>query len=396
MIGSRWGLTGEQQWLLDMADKFGQEKLWPLADKMDHEEWWPPEIFAELGSNGMLGATVAPEYGGAGMGYLEAGLITQGFARWNHAIALGWMAHDNLCANNIALNGSAELKAKYLPRMTSGEYVGCLALTEPGAGSDALGSMRTRAERDGDGFRLNGSKIYITNGPIADVCLVYAKTQPDQGSKGITAFLVETAQPGFQVARKLVKMGFRGSQTAELFFDDVGVPAANIVGELHQGHRVVMAGLDFERAMVAPLALGIAERALDLSVDYVKHRRQFGTPIADFQMIRSRVADMYTDIEAARALCWGTLARCDVVDEATAGRGEIHAQTAAAVYFCAEVLHRVLDHALQVHGGFGYMWETEINRLYRAIKLLEIGAGTTEVRKMIIADELLGRPGRSS
>jgi isovaleryl-CoA dehydrogenase len=249
--------------------------------------------------------------------------------------------------------------------------------------------MRTRAVRDGDVYRITGSKLYITNGPIADVCLLYAKSQPDRGSKGITAFAVETDTPGFQVAQKLIKMGFRGSQTAELVFDDMVVPVANIVGEEHEGHQVVMSGLDYERAVGASISVGIAERALQLAIEFAKTRQQFGRPIAEFQMVQSLIAEMYADVQAARTLSWQVLAECSNVDETVAGRGEIHARTAAAVMFSADACNRVLNRALQVHGGSGYIWETEMNRLFRSIKLMEIGAGTTEVRKMIIAGELL-------
>ena len=386
----RFGLTPDEQHLFDAADTFARRELGPLAERMDNEEWWPPEMMATLGRNGMLGATIGEQYGGAGMSLLAAGLVIQAFARWNPAAALSILAHDNLCANNIFVNGNDDVRGRYLPKLCSGEWIGCLGLTEPGAGSDALGSMRTRGVRDGDVYRITGSKIYITNSPVADVCLLYAKTQPDRGSKGITAFVVDTKTPGFTVAQKMIKMGFRGSQTGELVLDDLVVPVDNIVGEEHEGHRVVMSGLDIERAMVAPLAVGIAERALALSIEYAKTREQFGKPIGQFQMVQSLIAEMYVDLQAATALCWQVLAECDSIDPADAGRGSIHGRSAAAVMFCTEMSNRVLDHAVQVHGGSGYIWETEINRLFRTIKLLEIGAGTTEVRKMIIAGELLG------
>lgn len=388
---SQFSLTDEQRALLDEADRFARNELYPLAEQMDNEEWWPPDIMAKLGANGYLGATIPEEYGGAGMGLLEAGLVIQAFARWNHAFALSWGAHDNLCANNLSNNGSEELKRRYLPKLCSGEYIGALGLTEPGAGSDALGSMRTRAVRDGDTYVLNGAKMYITNGPVADVVLLYAKSQAQRGSKGVTAFLVETATPGFSVAQKLTKMGFRGSPTAELVLEDVVVPVANIVGVEHEGHQVVMSGLDIERAALAPISLGIAERALELSVEYANSREQFGKPIASFQMIQSRIADMYTGIQTMRAFTYEVLAELAGVDETRAGRGEVHARTAAVVMYNANTLNQILDHAVQIHGGSGYLWETEINRLFRATKLGEIGAGTTEVRKMIIAEEVLGR-----
>ena len=386
---SRFKLTEDQTLLLDHADKFGREQLLPLAERMDNEEWWPDELMPRLGELGFLGITIPEKYGGVGMGLLDAGVVLQAFSRYNHAFGLSWVAHDNLCANNLFNNGSESIRERYLPKLCSGEWIGCLGLTEPGAGSDALGSMRTRAVRDGDHFVINGTKLYITNGPVADICLLYAKTEPGQGSRGITAFVVETGSPGFKVAQKLKKMGFRGSQTAELVFEDLVVPRENIVGEENQGHKVVMSGLDFERAMIAPINVGMAERALKLSVEYAGTREQFGKPIAEFQMIQSYLADMYTWVETMKTFCWQVLSESDSVEGHEAGRGEIHARTAASVMYCANMCNRVLDHAVQIHGGSGYIWESEVNRLFRGTKLLEIGAGTTEVRKMIIAEELL-------
>ena len=386
---TQFDLTTDQRQLFEHADRIGKEKLLPLAERMDNEEWWPEDLFAELGSLGFLGVTVPEKYGGVGLGLLESGLILQAFSRWNHAVGLSWVAHDNLCLNNIYRNGSEEIREQYLPNLCSGKGTGCLGLTEPGAGSDALGSMRTRAELDGDHYVINGSKLYITNGPVADVCLLYAKTQQDAGSKGITAFVVETGTPGFKVAQKLTKMGFRGSQTAELVFEDMVVPRKNIVGTEHQGHQVVMSGLDYERAAIAPINVGVAERALELAVDYAKTRRQFDQPISQFQMIQSRIADMYVWVETMKTFCWQVLEEAQNVDETQAGRGQIHARTAASVMYCADMCNKVLDNALQIHGGSGYIWESEINRLFRSTKLLEIGAGTTEVRKMIISGEVL-------
>jgi len=386
---TQFDLTSDQRQLFEHADRIGREKLLPLAERMDNEEWWPEDLFAELGSLGFLGVTVPEKYGGVGLGLLESGLILQAFSRWNHAVGLSWVAHDNLCLNNIYRNGSEEIREQYLPNLCSGKWTGCLGLTEPGAGSDALGSMRTRAELDGDHYVINGSKLYITNGPVADVCLLYAKTQQDAGSKGITAFVVETETPGFKVAQKLTKMGFRGSQTAELVFEDMVVPRKNIVGIEHQGHQVVMSGLDYERAAIAPINVGVAERALELAVDYAKTRTQFDQPISQFQMIQSRIADMYVWVETMKTFCWQVLEEAQNVDETQAGRGQIHARTAASVMYCADMCNKVLDSALQIHGGSGYIWESEINRLFRSTKLLEIGAGTTEVRKMIISGEVL-------
>ncbi|MFA7555489.1 MAG: acyl-CoA dehydrogenase family protein [Spongiibacteraceae bacterium] len=389
MTENPFNLTTEQQGLMDHADKYARERMYPLAQKMDDEEYWPVDIMREMGGLGFLGTTVPAEYGGAGMTLMDTGIMLQAFSRWNHALALSWVVHDNLCTNNFYNNASEVLRKKYLPKLCSGELIGCLGLTEPGAGSDALGSMRTRAVADRDDFVLNGSKLYITNGPIADVCLLYAKTDMNAGSKGITAFLIETNTPGFSVAQKLVKMGFRGSQTAELVLEDVRVPRENVVGEVNQGHKVVMSGLDFERALIAPISVGIAERALELAIDYAKTRVQFGKPIASFQMVQAHIADMYVWVETMKTFASKVLAEVSSVDETQAGRGSIHALTAASVMYCADMCNKVLNSAVQVHGGSGYIWESEINRLFRSIKLLEIGAGTTEVRKMIIAGELL-------
>ncbi|MGN6310075.1 MAG: acyl-CoA dehydrogenase family protein [Xanthobacteraceae bacterium] len=384
-----FALDEEQTAILDQADRFARKELYPLSERMDRDEWWPADAFARIGENGFFGATISEEYGGAGLDLVAAGLVVQGFARWNHAMALSVAAHDNLCANNIYRNGNEQQRRKYLPDLCAGRKIGALGLTEPGAGSDALGSMRTTARRDGDHYVLNGGKIFITNGPVADVLLVYAKTDRAKGAHGISTFIVEKDFPGFKVAQKLTKMGYRGSQTAELVFEDCRVPAENLVGAENSGVAVVMSGLDLERAMIAPLCLGVAERALELSVDYARTRQQFGKPIGSFQMVQSMLADMYVQVEAMRTLTYRTLAEAAPLEIGGGGRGDIHKLTAAALMFAADACHNVLDRALQIHGGSGYIWESEINRLYRSIKLLEIGAGTTEVRKMIIAGEML-------
>ena len=385
----QFDLNEEQRAILDQADRFARNELYQYSERMDAEEWWPEDAFGKIAEAGFFGVTISEAYGGAGLDLTAAGLVTQAFSRWNHALALSWLAHDNLCANNIYRNGDAAQRRKYLPGLCSGQKVGALGLTETGAGSDALGSMRTSARREGDHYVLNGGKIYITNGPIADVLLVYAKTDKARGAHGISAFIVEKDYPGFKVAQKLTKMGYRGSQTGELVFEECRVPVENLVGEENKGVAVVMSGLDLERAMVAPICLGIAERALDLSIDYAQTRQQFGKPIGSFQMVQSMLAEMYVQIEAMRALTYRTLAASAPLDIGGGGRGDIHKLTAAAVMHAADSVHFVLDRAVQIFGGAGYIWESEINRLYRSIKLLEIGAGTTEVRKMIIAGELL-------
>lgn len=382
-------LSDDQREILDAADRFGRKEMLPLAARMDAEEWWPDDVFPKIGAAGFFGITVAPDHGGLGSDLLTSGLILQGFARWNHALALSWVAHENLCLNNIYRNANDDLKRRYLPGMCDGTKIGALGLTEPGAGSDALGSMRTTARRDGDDYVLNGSKIYITNGPVADVLLVYAKTDPERGPKGISAFIVEKGFPGFQVAQKMTKMGFRGSQTAELVFDECRVPVGNLVGRENAGVAIVMSGLDLERAMISPICLGIAERALELSIAFAKTRVQFGKAISEFQMVRSKLADMYVWVETMRTFNYRVLAAANALEVGGGGRGQIHALTAASVMYTAETMNKVLSEAVQIHGGAGYIWESEINRLYRAIKLLEIGAGTTEVRKLIISEELL-------
>jgi isovaleryl-CoA dehydrogenase len=356
---------------------------------MDNDEYWPPQTMPELARMGFLGVTVASEYGGAGSDLFTSGLIMQGLARHNHATALSYVAHENLCVNNIARNASEALKRRYLPGLCDGSLVGALGLTEPGAGSDALGSMATTARRDGDNYILNGRKLYITNGPVADVVLMYAKTDKSAGHKGISAFIVDTSAPGFKVAQKLDKMGFRGSPTAELVLDDCVVPAANLVGEENKGVGIVMSGLDLERATVAMINIGMAERAFELALDYCKTRRQFGKAIGEFQLVQGKLADMYVDVETAKTFAYRALAACNDADEASAGRGELHMLTAASILYAAEACTRVITDAVQLFGGAGYMRETEINRLYRATKLLEIGAGTSEIRKLIIAGELL-------
>ena len=383
------GLSNDEIEVLGNADHFAQNELYPLSQKMDDEEWWPTDIFPKIGATGYFGITAPEQYGGSGMDVFTSGLILQAFGRWNHALALSWVAHENLCLHNILRNANEEQKNKYLPAMCKGTSIGALGLTEPGAGSDALGAMRTTARREGGHYVLNGSKLYITNGPVADVLLVYAKTDKDKGPKGISAFIVEKDFPGFKVAQKLTKMGFRGSQTAELVFEECKVPVENLVGAENNGVKVVMSGLDLERAMISPICLGIAERAFQLALDYAKQRKQFGRPISDFQMVQAKLADMYTWVESMRLFTYQTLRAANVIGEDDGGRGEIHKITAAGVLYVAETMNKVLNDAVQVHGGTGYIWESEINRLYRSIKLLEIGAGTSEVRKMIIAKELL-------
>jgi isovaleryl-CoA dehydrogenase len=384
-----FALSNSQQEILDLANDFARDQLHGLQQRMDNDEWWPDHVMPELAKMGFLGVTVDPADGGAGSDFFTSGLIAQGLARWNHALALSYVAHENLCLNNIARNGSAEIRQAYCKGLCDGSLIGALALTEPGAGSDALGSMATTARREGDNYILNGRKLYITNGPVADVILVYAKTDKAAGARGISAFIVEKNFPGFKVAQKLDKMGFRGSPTAELLFDDCVVPAKNLLGAENKGVGIVMSGLDLERAIVAMINVGMAERALDLAIEYAKTRQQFGKTIGEFQLVQGKLAEMYVAVETMKTFCYRTLAYANSINDGDGGRGEVHKLTAAAIMYAAEQCSKVVADAVQIHGGSGYMREMEINRLYRATKLLEIGAGTTEVRKVIIASELL-------
>lgn len=388
-MSAGFSLNEDQQAILDAADQYAREQLLPLAKRMDDEEWWPDAEFRALGPAGYLGITVPTDLGGAGLDLFSSGLVLQAFSRWNHALGLSWVAHENLCMNNILRNGSPEQVERYVPGLSDGSLIGCLGLTEPGAGSDALGSMASTAVRDGDDYIINGRKLYITNGPVADVCLLYVKTDMSKGPHGISALIVDMDNPGVTVAQKMIKMGFRGSQTAELAFDDCRVPVSSLIGKENEGVKCVMSGLDLERAMITPIAVGMAERALDLSIAFAKERKQFGEPIANFQMIQSRLADMGALVETMRIYNYYALAALNDLLPGEGGRGEVHKIAATSVMYAADSLNKVLDHASQIHGGVAYIWETEINRLYRGIKLLEIGAGTTEVRKMIIAQELL-------
>ncbi len=388
-IKANYTLTDEQRTIVDQVDRVAREVLYPLQAKMDAEDWWPEDLFRQMGELGLLGITAPIELGGSGQNEFTQALVSEVICKWNPAVGLSHGAHDNLCLNNLLRNGSKEQKKKYIPGLCTGEIVGGLGLTEPGAGSDALGSMATTAVRDGDEYVLNGTKMFITNGPIADLILVYAKTDKSRGAKGISAFLVETDSPGFTVAQKLDKMGFRGSPTGELVFDDCRIPAENIIGEENTGVSVVMSGLDLERAMVSSVCLGMAERALELALEYAQIREQFGKPISRFQMIQSRLAEIYVDVESARALSYRALAACVGLPKGGGGRGEIHKLTAASCLHSAEAFNRAVTNACHIFGGSGYMQDTEINRLFRANKLLEIGAGTSEIRKIIIAEELL-------
>jgi isovaleryl-CoA dehydrogenase len=360
---------------------------------MDKEDWFPEEEFRALGAQGLLGMTVPAAYGGAELDVLSQCFVCEAVSYWNHAFAASMLASDNLCVNNLVRNANAQQKSIYLPRFCDGRAIGALGMTEPGAGSDALGSMATTARRDGDDYVLNGRKLFITNGPVADVLLVYAKTAPERKQHGISAFIVESTFKGFRVAQKLDKMGWRGSPTGELVFDDCRVPAANLVGHENEAVGIMMSGLDFERVIGAFYAVGLAQRALDLAVEYATMRKQFGRAIGEFQMVQAMLADMYTEVESMRALTYQVGREIAQLGEGGGGRGAIHKRSAAAVLHAGRACSRVLDQAVQIHGGMGFMNETEVNRLYRSGKVMEIGAGTNQVRQLIIAGELLKEAG---
>jgi len=383
-------MTGEEiQSLVDYASRYFMEKLYPLQQRMDDEEWFPEAEFRALGEMGFLGITVPQEYGGQGLSYLAAGMLCEAMAYANPALAFSWASHDNLCLDALFRNGNEEQRQRFVPKMCAGELIGGLGMTEPGAGSDALGSMRTTARRNGDHYLLNGGKLYITNGPVADVFIVYAKTAPELGNKGISAFIVEKTSPGFKCAQKLDKMGFRGSATGELVFEDCVVPVENLIREENKGAAVMMSGLDVERLLSAPLCVGPAQRALDIALDHARTRVQFGQAIGQFQLVQALLADMYVAIDTSRTYLHRALSMCDTMELKDAGRGEIHKISAAALIQCSRSGSFVTDAAVQIFGGSGYMRDTEVNRLYRTSKVMEIAAGTQEIRKTIIAKELL-------
>ncbi len=379
-------LTDEQRMIKETVYKWSVQELGPLQEKIDEEDWFPPDFFKKCADIGILGITMDEKYGGLGGDVLMQALAIEEMSRICPALAMSYGAHSNLCANNIHKNANEALKEKYLPPLISGEKIGALGLTEPNAGSDAI-SLRTRAVKKGDKYILNGSKIFITNGPVADTLLVYAKTEPEMGAKGISAFIVEKEYPGFAVSRKLKKVGMRGSPTAELVFDNCEVPAENLVGQENLGVHVMTSGLDIERIVLAAGSVGMAQQALDYSIRYAVEREQFGQPIANFQMIQQKLADMYARTEAARLLVY----RAATVAQGAkrGGKGtELTRQAAAAILFAGETATWVCDQGIQIHGGYGYCLEFPVQKLWRDAKLYEIGAGTSEVRRMIIAREL--------
>lgn len=367
--------------LRETVHRFAQERLKPVAADIDRSNRFPHDVWAEMGALGLLGITVAETYGGADMGYLAHTVAVEEIARASASVSLSYGAHSNLCVNQINLNGTDAQKAKYLPALVSGKHVGALAMSEAGAGSDVV-SMSLRAERRGDHYRLNGSKYWITNGPDADTLVVYAKTDPSAGSRGISAFIIEKTMKGFSTGPHFDKLGMRGSNTAELIFDDVDVPIENLLGEENRGVRVLMSGLDFERVVLSGIGTGIMAACLDEIMPYLKGRKQFGQSIGSFQLMQGKIADMYTALNTARAYLYEVARACN--------RGTITRQDAAAcVLYASEQAMIVAHQAVQAMGGAGFMNDTPVSRIFRDAKLMEIGAGTSEIRRMLIGRELM-------
>lgn len=381
-------LSEQHQMLRDSIGHFATKEIWPIAEVIDEEDAWPEGMWQKLANLGIMGITVDEEYGGAGADLLSAVIVLEELSKASPAIALSWGAHANLCCNNLNHNASPDQKRKYLPPLCLGKDIGALGLTEPNAGSDAV-NIQTVAVRRGDHYAVNGTKMFITNGTVANTIVLYTKTAKEKGAKGITAFILDTKFPGFSVSKKLKKYGHRGSPTAELILEDCIIPAENVMGQENRGIQVMMSGLDVERAFYAGEALGIAETCLVLSLKYAKERVQFGQPIGAFQLMQAKLADMYTQIEAGRSLCYRAAIFAD--QAGPGGKGtEVHKLAAASILFNAEMAYRIADQAVQIHGGYGYMLEYPVQRFLRDAKLLEIGAGTSEIRRLIIARELLG------
>ena len=378
--GLDFGLGENADMLRETVRAFSENEIAPRAADIDRTNTFPRDLWEPMGALGLHGITVEEEWGGAGLGYLEHCVAMEEVSRASASVGLSYGAHSNLCVNQIRRNGSDEQKQRYLPKLISGEHVGALAMSEAGAGSDVV-SMTTRADRRGDRYILNGAKMWITNAPHADVLLVYAKTDPKAGPRGITAFLIEKGMKGFSVSPKLDKLGMRGSDTAELVFEDCEVPEENVVGDVGRGVNVLMSGLDYERTILAAGPLGIMQAALDSVLPYIHERKQFGQPIGTFQLVQGKVADMYVTLNAARAYVYTVARACD--------RGETAREDAAgAILFAAEAATRLALDAIQLLGGNGYINDYATGRLLRDAKLYEIGAGTSEIRRMLIGREL--------
>ena len=371
--------------LRDAVREFAQTEIAPRAAEADRSDQFPMDLWTKMGELGVLGITVPEEDGGAGMGYLAHMVAMEEISRASASVGLSYGAHSNLCVNQINRNGSAAQKKKYLSRLISGEHVGALAMSEPGAGSDVI-SMKLKAEDKNGYYLLNGSKMWITNGPDADTLVVYAKTEPEMGARGVTAFLIEKGMPGFSVAQKLDKLGMRGSHTGELVFQNVEVPAENILGGLNMGAKVLMSGLDYERAVLAGGPVGIMQAVMDNVVPYIHDRKQFGQSIGEFQLVQGKVADMYTVLQAARSFSYTVAKNLDMLGSAHVR--QVRKDCASVILWTAEKATWMAGEGIQIFGGNGYINEYPLGRLWRDAKLYEIGAGTSEIRRMLIGREL--------
>jgi isovaleryl-CoA dehydrogenase len=371
--------------LRDAVRAFADSEIAPRAAEIDRSDRFPMDLWRKMGELGVLGITVPEAYGGAGMGYLAHMVAMEEISRGSASIGLSYGAHSNLCVNQIKRNGNETQKRKYLPKLISGEHVGALAMSEPGAGSDVI-SMKLKAEDKGGYYLLNGSKMWITNGPDADTMVVYAKTEPELGARGVTAFIVEKGMKGFSTAQKLDKLGMRGSHTGEMVFADVEVPAANILGALNGGAKVLMSGLDYERAVLAAGPIGIMQSVMDNVIPYTHDRKQFGQSIGEFQLIQGKVADMYTVLQAARAFCYTVGKNLDRLGSEHVR--QVRKDCASVILWCAEKATWMAGEGIQIFGGNGYINEYPLGRLWRDAKLYEIGAGTSEIRRMLIGREL--------
>ena len=383
--GLNFDLGEDLDMLREAVANFAKAEIAPRAATLDRDDQFPMDLWKKFGDLGILGMTASEEYGGANLGYLAHMIVMEELSRASASVALSYGAHSNLCVNQLHRNGTEAQKQKYLPKLISGEHVGALAMSEPGAGSDVV-SMKLRAEKKGDRYVLNGTKMWITNGPDADTLVVYAKTDPEANARGITAFIIEKGFNGFSVAQKLDKLGMRGSHTGELVFENCEVPEENILGELNGGVKVLMSGLDYERAVLAGGPLGIMQAVMDITVPYVHDRKQFGQSIGEFQLIQGKMADLYTTLQASRAFCY-TVGKN--LDRLGAGHvREVRKDCAAVILYCAEKATWMAGEGIQILGGNGYINEYPTGRLWRDAKLYEIGAGTSEIRRMLIGREL--------